>query len=57
MFFAKPKFIVYDEWFDDNLKTINPYDKNKKITNTLNTHTFYYENLITNFGPLKITCK
>ena len=42
-FFAKPNFIVYDEWFDNNLKTINPNDKNKKITNTLNTHEFYYE--------------
>ena len=42
-FFAKPNFIVYDEWFDNNLKTINPNDKNKKIKNTLNTHEFYYE--------------
>ena len=42
-FFAKPNFIVYDEWFDNDLKKINPNDKNKKIKNTLNIHEFYYE--------------
>ena len=42
-YFAKPNFIVYDEWFDNDLKKITPYDKNKKITNLSNTHKFFYE--------------
>jgi hypothetical protein len=42
-YFAKPNFIVYDEWFDDDLKNIIPYDKNKKITNTSSIHEFFYE--------------
>ena len=42
-YFAKPNFIVYDEWFDDDFKKIKLVNKNKKITNILNTHEFFYE--------------
>ena len=35
-YFAKPNFIVYDAWFDNDLKKITPDVKNKKITNTSN---------------------
>ena len=42
-YFAKPNFIVYDEWFDNDLKKIIPDNKNKKITNISNIHEFFYE--------------
>ena len=42
-YFAKPNFIVYDEWFDNDLKKTNPDDTNKKIKNISNTHKFFYE--------------
>ena len=42
-YFAKPNFIVYDEWFDNDLKKTKLNFKNKKITNTLNIHDFFYE--------------
>ena len=42
-YFAKPNFIVYDEWFDIDLKKITPNDKNKKIINLSKTHEFFYE--------------
>jgi hypothetical protein len=42
-YFAKPKFIVYDEWFDNDLKKITPYEKNNKLTKISNLHEFYYE--------------
>ena len=42
-YFAKPHFIAYDEWFDNDLKKITPVDKNKKITNISNTHDFFYK--------------
>ena len=45
-FFAKPNFIVYDEWFDNDLKKINPNDKNKKIKNISNMHEFFMNNQI-----------
>ena len=41
-YFAKPNFIVYDEWFDNNLKK-NHDEKNKKIKKISNTHEFFYE--------------
>ena len=42
-YFAKPNFIIYDEWFDNNLiKTENDF-KNKKIKNISNIHDFFYE--------------
>ena len=42
-YFAKPNFIVYDEWFDNDLKKITSVDTNKKKTNISNTHKFFYE--------------
>ena len=39
-YFAKPNFIVYDEWFDNDFKKTK---LNKKITNTSNIHEFFYE--------------
>ena len=42
-YFAKPNFIVYDEWFDNNIEKTNTDDKNKKITKISNTHQFFYE--------------
>ena len=42
-YFAKPNFIVYDEWFDNDLKKIKLNVKNKKITNISNIHEFFYE--------------
>tara|TARA_B100000242_G_C42846146_1_gene392953 strand:- start:23 stop:493 length:471 start_codon:yes stop_codon:yes gene_type:complete len=42
-YFAKPNFIIYDEWFDDNLKKTKTYVKNKKIKNISNMHEFFYE--------------
>ena len=42
-YFAKPNFIVYDEWFDNDLKKTKLNSKNKKITNISNIHEFFYE--------------
>ena len=42
-YFAKPNFIVYDEWFDNDLKKITPVDKNKKKSKISSTHDFFYE--------------
>ena len=42
-YFAKPNFIVYDEWFDNDLKKIIPFDKKKKKINISKTHEFFYE--------------
>ena len=42
-YFAKPNFIVYDEWFDNDLKKITPAEKNDKITKISNIHEFFYE--------------
>ena len=42
-YFAKPNFIVYDEWFDNNFEKTTTDDKNKKITKISNTHQFFYE--------------
>jgi len=39
-YFAKPNFIVYDEWFDNYLKKTKLNVKNKKITNISNIHKF-----------------
>ena len=49
-YFAKPNFIIYDEWFDNNLiKTENDF-KNKKIKNISNIHDFFYEQSNHKFG-------
>ena len=42
-YFAKPKFIIYDEWFDDDLEKNKLDFKNKKIKNISNMHDFFYE--------------
>ena len=42
-YFAKPNFIVYDEWFDNDLKKTKLNVKNKKITNISKIHQFFYE--------------
>ena len=40
-YFAKPNFIVYDEWFANDLKKTEL--NNKKITNISKIHEFFYE--------------
>jgi hypothetical protein len=42
-YFAKPNFIIYDEWFDDNLEKNKLDFKNKKIKTISNMHEFFYE--------------
>ena len=42
-YFAKPHFIVYDEWFDNDLKKTKLNVKNRKIINIPNIHEFFYE--------------
>ena len=42
-YFAKPNFIIYDEWFDDNLEKTNLDVKNQKIKTISNMHDFFYE--------------
>ena len=42
-YFAKPNFIIYDEWFDDNLEKTNFYLKNKKIKTISNLHELFFE--------------
>ena len=42
-YFAKPNFIIYDEWFDNDLEKTKLYVKNKKIKTISNMHEFFYE--------------
>ena len=42
-YFAKPNFIVYDEWFDNDLKKITTNKKNSRILKIPNIHEFFYE--------------
>ena len=42
-FFAKPNFIVYDEWFDNDFKKTKLDFENKKITKSSKIHEFFYE--------------
>ena len=42
-YFAKPNFIVYDEWFDNDLKKNKLNIKNNKITKISKIHEFFYE--------------
>ena len=42
-YFAKPNFIVYDEWFDNDFQKTKLNVKNKKITNISKIHEFFYE--------------
>ena len=41
--FAKPNFIVYDEWFDNDFKKTKINVKKNKITNISNIHEFFHE--------------
>ena len=49
-YFAKPNFIIYDEWFDDDLKKTGNDFKNKKIKNISNIHEYFYDQSNHNFG-------
>ena len=42
-YFAEPNFIIYDDWFDDDLEKTKLDVKNKKIKTTENVHEFFYE--------------
>ena len=42
-YFAKPNFIKYDEWFDDDLEKNKVDLKNKKIKSISKVHNFFYE--------------
>ena len=42
-YFAKPNFIVYDEWFDEDLDKKEFDFKNKKIKALSHVHEFYYQ--------------
>ena len=42
-YFAKHNFIIYDEWFSDNLEKTKLYVKNKEIKTISNMHDFFYE--------------
>ena len=42
-YFAKPNFIKYDEWFDDDLEKNKPDVVNKKIKRISKVHNFFYE--------------
>ena len=42
-YFAKQKFIVYDEWFKNDFKKTSLDIKNKKIKTLSNIHEFFYE--------------
>ena len=41
-YFAKPNFIVYDEWFNNDFKKTKLNVQNKKVTNISNIHEFFY---------------
>jgi len=41
-YFAKPNFILFDEWFNDNLEKNKIDIKNKKINPNSNIHEFFY---------------
>ena len=42
-YFAKPNFIIYDEWFDDDLEKNKLDVINKKMKNISKIHQFFYE--------------
>ena len=42
-YFARPNFIVYDEWFDNDFKKTKLDFKNKKIKKISKKHDFFYE--------------
>ncbi len=42
-YFGTPNFIVYDEWFDYDLKKTKLDVKNKKLKTISNIHDYFYE--------------
>ena len=42
-YFAKPNFIIYDKWFDEELEKAQLFVKNKEIKTNSNIHEFFYE--------------
>ena len=42
-YFAKPNFIIYDEWFDDDLENFKFDVRNTKIKPISYIHDFFYE--------------
>ena len=49
-YFAKPNFIIYDEWFDDDFKKSENDFKNKKMKTISNIHEYFYDQSNHNFG-------
>ena len=49
-YFAKPHFLIYDEWFDDDLEKTKLDIKNKKLKTISNLHDFFYEQSIYKIG-------
>ena len=42
-YFAKPNFIIYDEWFDEELENKKVFFQNRKPNTISNLHEFFYE--------------
>ena len=42
-YFAEPNFIIYDEWFDDDVEKTKLDFNNKTLKNIENLHEFFYE--------------
>ena len=55
-YFAKPNFIKYDQWFDEDLEKNKVDVNNKKIKSISKVYNFFTNNRITKLLPLKITC-
>ena len=55
-YFAEPNFIIYDEWFDEDLEKTGLNIKNKKIKTTENLHEFFMNYQIIKLALLKIIC-
>ena len=49
-YFAKPNFLIYDEWFDYDFVETKLDFKNKKIKNISTIHEFFYEKSNYKFG-------
>ena len=49
-YFAKSNFIIYYEWFDEDLEQNKLDFKNKKLKNTSKIHQFFYEQSNYKFG-------
>ena len=49
-YFAKPNFIIYDEWFDDDLENFKFDVRNTKIKPISYIHDFFYEQSNYQFG-------